>query len=265
MKSETHNELLKLQEAEYNILVEFKRICNKHSLTYYLDSGTLLGAIRHGGFIPWDDDIDVTMPLKDYLQFNKIAKEELPDYYYLQNYQTDEEYSMSFTKIVDLKTKIFIDNNSFKEYLGPWIDIFPLFHVSGENEYKIDKVLLKLSNVTQVKKRLKEESETFNRRLGKATTFFLNTFSLLPVTLRQRTHSFLLWLLFHSFSQKYLVYSYLYMSTYVPSEWFGNQKRYMLFVNEEFCVPLYTEEYLHKLYGNYMELPPLEERHGHLL
>ncbi len=265
MNAETNYELRRLQKAEFEILVEFKRICDKHSLTYYLDGGTLIGAIRHRGFIPWDDDIDITMPLKDYLYFNKIAREELPDYYYLQNYKTDEEFSMSFTKIVDLKTKIFIGKNSFKQYLGPWIDIFPLYHVSGENEYMIDRLLLKLSNVTQVKKRLKEEPEIFNQKLGRTATYCLKAFSLLPIGLRQNAHSFLLWIIFHSFSKKYLVSSDMCMHKYVPTEWFGIKKRYMVFENDEFRVPLNTEEYLHKMYGNYMELPPVEERHAHLL
>lgn len=70
--------LLKLQQANLTILDAIDEICRKHQIEYSLDSGTLLGAIRHGGFIPWDDDIDIVMTRENYEAFKKIAKSELP-------------------------------------------------------------------------------------------------------------------------------------------------------------------------------------------
>ena len=74
-------DLRKLQLKERDILKEFLRICRKYKLRYYCLGGTLLGAVRHQGFIPWDDDIDVAMPRKDFERFLKYAKEELADRY----------------------------------------------------------------------------------------------------------------------------------------------------------------------------------------
>ena len=77
-----------------DILIEFDRICRKNGLTYMLEFGTLLGAVRHGGFVPWDDDIDVAMPQADYKRFQEIATHELAKGYILQNEVTEPESGM---------------------------------------------------------------------------------------------------------------------------------------------------------------------------
>ena len=81
-----------LQKCELEILKEFDRICKKNNLSYSLNSGTMLGAIRHKGFIPWDDDIDVMMPAKDYKKLCKIAPKQLDSKFFLQTSYTDNWY-----------------------------------------------------------------------------------------------------------------------------------------------------------------------------
>ena len=91
--------LKKIQQIELDILLEVDRICKKHEIEYFLDFGTLLGAVRHSGFIPWDDDIDIGMTRDNYEKFLKIASSELKKDYFLQNVYTERETPFLYSKI----------------------------------------------------------------------------------------------------------------------------------------------------------------------
>lgn len=90
--------------VEFDLLVEFDRICRKYELKYSLAFGALLGAIRHNGFIPWDDDLDVFMPRKDYELFINIAQSELDSPYFMQIPGKDHDYYYSFARIRNSNT-----------------------------------------------------------------------------------------------------------------------------------------------------------------
>ena len=86
-------DLRKLQMIELEMLLEIDRICRKHNIEYFLSSGSLLGAVRHGGFIPWDDDLDIYMMRKEYERFLDICRTELnAEKFFMQTYETDPEY-----------------------------------------------------------------------------------------------------------------------------------------------------------------------------
>ena len=127
--------LKKLQMAELDILDEVVRVCKKNGIKYFLMGGTLLGAIRHKGFIPWDDDIDICMLREDYEKFIKIAPNELKEKYKMVNYKTNKKAYLSFTKVVNSKTT-FVENNAkeFDGHNGIWLDIFPLDYIDGINK-----------------------------------------------------------------------------------------------------------------------------------
>jgi lipopolysaccharide cholinephosphotransferase len=130
----SNNNLQKAQEIMLSLLEEFDRICQKHHLTYWLDFGTLLGAVRHKGFIPWDDDLDVSMPYDDYKKFLQIATDELPESMFLQTKKTDPYAKNFFAKIRD-RGSTCIDtweaNRVIRYHQGIFIDIFPAMRVSG--------------------------------------------------------------------------------------------------------------------------------------
>ena len=132
MSSEcTYSDLRKLQLVELDLLREVDRICRKHKIRYYLIGGTMLGAVRHGGFIPWDDDVDIEMPHIDYKRFCEICKTELDhEKYFLQNMENDPHHRFIFAK--------FRRNNTLyvrkgQEHMGfhqgIYIDIFPSYPV----------------------------------------------------------------------------------------------------------------------------------------
>ena len=89
IKEYSQQNLRACQLKQLAILEEIDKICKRHKIEYWLDGGTLLGAVRHGGFIPWDDDIDIGMSLEDEKRFEEIAPKELPDWLYLQTPQSD--------------------------------------------------------------------------------------------------------------------------------------------------------------------------------
>lgn len=116
-----------LQNAEFEILKEYIGVCEKLGLTYYLVCGSALGAVKYGGFIPWDDDIDVAMPRRDYDLFCEKAQALLPGHIFVQTNVTDPEYPMIFAKLRNSKTT-FIEKQVSKIRMnhGVYIDVFPL-------------------------------------------------------------------------------------------------------------------------------------------
>lgn len=114
-----------LQLRILEILLAVDKICHQYQLRYYIVAGTLLGALRHKGFIPWDDDLDIAMPRKDYETFIKHAQEWLPEYFEAINGQNDPEYPLSFAKIQDARTTL-VERKHLKYTGGIYIDLFPL-------------------------------------------------------------------------------------------------------------------------------------------
>ena len=122
---------------EIELYFEFDRVCKKHNLTYYIAYGSLLGAVRHGGFIPWDDDLDVLMMRKDYDILCKVAPEEFKEPFFFQNEHTDKGCRLAFTKLRNSNTcgmTPFEKLHDFRYNQGMFFDIFPLDNASSDPE-----------------------------------------------------------------------------------------------------------------------------------
>ncbi len=126
--------LRQAQKVLLESLVWFDGVCQKHGLRYWLDSGTLLGAQRHKGFIPWDDDIDISMPVEDYEQFKEIALHEKNDGIFFQTSSTDPEFPFDYIKLRSNKATIIEFHEQHRDiayHQGVFVDIFPMLTIKN--------------------------------------------------------------------------------------------------------------------------------------
>ena len=117
-----------IQKVIYDIFVEVSNILKNNNIEYYANGGTCLGAIRHNGFIPWDDDIDITVKIEDFEHVKYLLKRELPPYYSIRNFDNNEHYANVFFKVVDERTTCIekIDYEYKDAYKGCFIDVMPI-------------------------------------------------------------------------------------------------------------------------------------------
>ncbi len=255
--------LRELQLAELEMLHDLKMICEKHGLRYFLDYGNLLGAVRHGGFIPWDDDIDVVMPYKDYCRFVDIACEEFGDKYFLQTSETDENYYRSYARIRKNNTT-FLDEHNIKWDIhhGVWLDVFPLVQINPGFEYRLKRFIVQFSNYMLMDNFFQIHIDEFEKKMGKFGAKLVTMFHKLPRSLRIKLKKWLQHPIYCAKNKKGLTIVWMAISEYYPSDIYTDTVE-LLFENEEFAVPAKYKEKLEIAYGDYMKLPPVEERKGH--
>ena len=159
-------------EIMYDILVVFDKICKKHDIPYSLIDGTLLGAVRHEGFIPWDDDIDVGMLREDYDRLDAILASELPEGYVYQTHVTEPESVQAFAKIRSDRLLLVQDIVKDRDiHHGVWLDIFPFEYVPEDKELQRKQV----EAIRQYNKKLKmlnyiifNEDDSLIKKIAKA-------------------------------------------------------------------------------------------------
>lgn len=261
-------DLPSLQKVELEMLIEYDRICKKYDIIYQLFAGTLLGAVRHQGFIPWDDDIDVCMLREDYNRFLQACEKELNDQYFLQTYETERNNFHSFARIRKNNTLAVQDAFSdFDIHHGIFIDIFPIDKVAPNTSLgKIQRSILYPFKYLKYLKNKKEILRTEKRykRWGKLFIHYL----VKPISLRNfnRLETKIATL----FADKETKYATLLANGNINDYW-----RYLIKVDEfrelselefegnSFLVPKNYHETLERNFGSYMELPPLSERIPH--
>lgn len=137
-----------LQKCELEVLKEFIRVCEKNNLKYYLAWGTLIGAVRHQGFIPWDDDIDVCMPYEDYVRFKEVCRSDLGKDYFYEDWEAHSDYFLYWAKLRKNHTTCMTRSESnLKIHWGVGMDIFPLVKMDGPScpmNKKIARFMLSL-------------------------------------------------------------------------------------------------------------------------
>ena len=248
---EVHNRLL-------NIAKVFDNICRKHGVNYYMLGGTMLGAIRHKGFIPWDDDMDFGVLRKDYERLKRILRTELPEQYKCCDYNNDKVIQYPFIKISDTETLIQDPrvNLPLENQIGINIDVFPLDNCNPNSiRIKFIRCLCRLTTIIYVE----STTQSMIIHVIKRILRFL-----CPISHHQILN-FTEYLTQSLPSGSYIgnIYGRWRDKEIIPSIWYGNNIRYR-FESLELNGFQEYDKYLRRLYGNYMELPPIELRKAHV-
>ena len=260
----TDGQKRQIQLTAFEILKLFDGICRRNDLKYYLTAGSLLGAVRHGGFIPWDDDVDVAMPREDFDKLLKIAAEELPAGYFYQDSRTDKKYPFLFSKIRKDGDEVYekiLDGVDIHK--GRYIDIFPL-DKCPDNPSVARKYFKKIEflKMAMLEKGSDKFTSGYTRFIPKLV---LALFKRLPWgTLRFIRNATVKYYAARS-SGKWLCTvagTHGYPKETYDCEWFIGERE-MTFEGVSFFVPKESERLLQSMYGDYMTPPDESLRGGH--
>lgn len=240
-------------------------ICCKNNISYFAIGGTCIGAVRHRGFIPWDDDLDIAVPIEQYAQFKKCMIQQLPDNLYLYDCDTVKEYRQLFCKVCDRNTT-FIEKAEapyVDAYKGVFVDIMPLSGVpAGKKEQGHFIKKLKLYQTLNFIKRypysemnqIKTKATWVANRLldfyHPFTVYSDRSYSLLKkYPLKSSKYTGYVW----SYQLSRLIFPQALFSSYIE----------MPFEDTLIRCPIGYDEYLKHQFGDYMELPPENQRIQH--
>lgn len=255
----------KLHEVLIEILDFAKKVCDENNLTYFLVYGTALGARRHSGFIPWDDDVDIALPREDYERFIEILSKSDCSDYSIQNEINEKNYFLTFSKIRK-KGTVFIEDLVDVDYLdnGIYIDIFPLDYIKNPKSisFKIKRFIFDyIKHIL----RFSNSKKSYRQKYGKIRFFGESILSIPALLLSNR---FLL-----DFSKKLVISTDEAMFVgqleqkseegIMPFDYYF-PPALAKFGDKMYNVPGRLDDYLRHQYGeNYMELPPIEQRQTH--
>lgn len=242
-----------IKKIECEILDYIDSVCKKHDIPYFLFYGTLLGAVRHKGFIPWDDDIDVVMLRKDYMRFLEVVSQETGRYQTLSLYN-DPQYYYTFAKVVDTRTKLTEEYMKPIDAMGVWVDIFPLDDMDEAKRTSLKLKLLKLQWAGSARRKFDGRRLTrqaywakylafsvFHRTDPKKSALALDKYAQQPVKTKGQ-----LSILF-------------FMRRTFQAQWFREHCQ-LEFEGKLYSAPKMWHEILSHTYGNYMQLPPTERQ-----
>lgn len=251
-----------IQQILLGFLLEVDRICKKHNIKYFLGGGSLLGAVRHKGFIPWDDDADVMMLRKDYDRFLSVLPSELPNYLFAQTQENEKDSHFPFTKLRINNTLLSTEFTSRFPNIhnGIFLDVLAQDYTS--NNAFLRKIHMKATASSRwlVLDKWRGTSVNANSRFSSLCANILR--KIFPLGFLQKVQNKLISLHKNMKNPKYLFDS---MGRNVskgafPAEWL-DEAIWVDFENAKLPIPKEYDKYLKYLYGDYMEMIPVSERH----
>ena len=262
----SNKDLRKAQLLMLKILKEVHKICEENNIKYFLSDGTLIGAIRHQGFIPWDNDLDIGMLREDYEKFCKIAPQILSENFILQNFQTDKGYGLQFGKVI-LKNTVWIEKvakNTNRQWSGIYIDIFTYDNITENKKMQklINRLFIFIQGLILIK--FKYINISNYESMAKKLKYVLKKIYLCTISKK------LLIYIRDSICKRYLNKSKTLVTKY-GGNFYKNQNPYNFykdltlqkFEDTSFYIPKNYDKILKNLYGNYMEIPPIEKQRQH--
>lgn len=253
MKIITIEELKKIQ---LDLLDDVSAFCKKNNISYFLAYGTLIGAIRHNGYIPWDDDIDIVMPRPDYDKFISMYKS-IAGNYEVICHENNPNYGLPFAK-VHHKSTIMKEGFYHQDCYGVYIDVFPIDTFLNKTQVRWIQFLCKLLNA---KKAIWESDRALYKKIGIFMVKFLllniSTSKILDVINKYCRKGD-----YEKADKVGCLCSVYGIKDIYPKEIFSASKSH-LFEGHYFQIPSGFHQYLSILYGNYMQLPPEEKRASH--
>lgn len=259
----------KVQELTLFTLNTFIQFCEKYHLQYYFTGGALIGVLRHQGFIPWDDDIDIGMPRRDFDKFHELVKTEMPEGFGLCNRYTDKNWHFAMSQFVDLESEIEINLAEKPRIAHIWIDIFPLDGLPSNNIMRwfrvknilLHRYLVQIAHITTQVDAHRKRPWYENAILGFCKA--------IPVGKLLNTNHII------DHLEKILRKNDFYKSRYcgnmlgryrereiVLTKSFGTAV-YGSFEGRQVKIPAESPKILTALYGNYMDLPPEKDQVAH--
>ena len=249
-----------LKHIEYRILKYIDSVCQRNSITYYLDAGTLLGAVRHKGFIPWDDDIDIIVPRDQYKQLLDIIDKDNTQYKSISAYN-NPLYKYLFAKVVDSSTYLKEDNVPDNPQMGVYVDIFPIDNLPNA---KITREIVK--RYAWILRQIMGHALIWERK-GAIRGFTYSFLCLICYKYGWRRAFNKFEKLANKLSIKRAKwYSNLADAPNKHFEWDSscfNGVKMVCFEGEMFPAPFGYDKVLRTYYDDYMKLPPLEKRVSH--
>ncbi|MBR3134852.1 MAG: LicD family protein [Clostridia bacterium] len=249
-----------LKNVQLEILKYINTICKENNITYYIFFGTLIGAVRHKGFIPWDDDVDICIKREEYNRFIKVVQKDKK--YNLISFETDPNYYFPFARVSDKKTQLVLKNIRDINNFGVFVDVFIIDNAPNEDEFEEwYKKYQKLNKKVRMTVPTKIKKTSFRGKLSRIKHFPERIFYGVKNFSKYTNELNELITKYNSIETEKCMVAYGTKEIFNKRDFKDTVE--LNFENIKVSAPIGYDQILRQIYGNYMELPPEDKRASH--